>query len=56
MSLSGPSWGLLDMGQHLQIKGNVEYYRYTLHALDYMYFFQYYLNHLFGRGVDSVRR
>src|SRR5687768_11083881 len=24
MSLSGPSWGLLDTGQHLQIKGNVE--------------------------------
>src|SRR4051812_42703501 len=25
MSLSGPSWSLLDTGQHLQIKGNVEF-------------------------------
>src|SRR2546423_6028235 len=30
ISLSAPSWSLLDTGQHLQIKGNVEYDRYTL--------------------------
>ena len=42
MSLSGPSWGQLDTGQHLQIKGNVEYDRYTLHAYDYLNFFPYY--------------
>src|SRR3954463_11300759 len=30
MSLSGPSWSMLDTGQHLQIKGNVEYDRLTL--------------------------
>src|ERR1043165_926181 len=34
MSLSGPSWSLLDTGQHLQIKGNVEYDRYTLHSYE----------------------
>src|SRR3569832_835499 len=39
MSLSGPSWGQLDTGQHLQIKGNVEYDRYTLHPYDYLNFF-----------------
>src|SRR5689334_5564999 len=39
MSLSGPSWGLLDSGQRLQIKGNVEYDRYTLHPYDYLNFF-----------------
>ena len=35
-SLSGPSWSLLDTGQHLQIKGNVEFDRYTLHSYDYL--------------------
>ena len=30
MSLSAPSWSLLETGQHLQIKGNVEFDRYTL--------------------------
>jgi|CXWL01.1.fsa_nt_gi hypothetical protein len=42
MSLSGPSWGQLDTGQRLQIKGNVEYDRYVLHAYDYLNFFPYY--------------
>ena len=42
MSLSGPSWGQLDTGQHLQIKGNVEYDRFTLHAYDYLNFIPYY--------------
>ena len=38
MSLSGPSWGQLDTGQHLQIKGNVEYDRYTMWVYDYLNF------------------
>lgn len=42
MSLSGPSWGQLDTGQRLQVKGNVEYDRYTLHAYDYLNFLPYY--------------
>ena len=41
MSLSGPAWGQLDTGRRLQIKGNVEYDRYTLHTYDYMNFFPY---------------
>lgn len=45
MSLSGPSWGQLDTGQHLQIKGNVEYDRYTLHAYDYLNFLPYYVQY-----------
>src|SRR5678816_3431458 len=36
MSLSAPSWSLLETGQHLQIKGNVEFDRYTLHTYDYL--------------------
>ncbi len=44
MSLSGPSWGTIDTGQHLQIKGNVEYDRYTQHAYDYLNFVPFYIN------------
>ena len=52
MSLSGPSWGQLDTGQHLQIKGNVEYDRYTLHAYDYLNFFPYYVDYGLSKKVD----
>ena len=34
MSLSAPSWSLLETGQHLQIKGNVEFDRFTLQSYD----------------------
>ena len=43
MSLSAPSWSLLETGQHLQIKGNVEFDRFTLHSYDYLNFFPLYL-------------
>ena len=43
LSLSGPSWALLDTGQHSQIKGNVEFDRYTMHSYDYLNFIPYYL-------------
>ena len=52
MSLSGPSWGLLDTGQHLQIKGNVEYDRYTLHPYDYLNFLPYYREYWKGNVAD----
>jgi len=39
MSLSGPSWSILNTGQHLQIKGNVEFDRFTLHSYDFSIFF-----------------
>jgi hypothetical protein len=52
MSLSGPSWGQLDTGQHLQIKGNVEYDRFTLRAYDYLNFFPYYVAYGLGKKVD----
>jgi hypothetical protein len=43
MSLSGPSWSMLDTGQHLQIKGNVEFDRLTLHSYDYLNFIPFWL-------------
>jgi Type I phosphodiesterase / nucleotide pyrophosphatase len=52
MSLSGPSWSLLDTGQHLQIKGNVEFDRLTLHAYDYLNFIPFYIENIAGRRVD----
>jgi hypothetical protein len=43
VSLSGPSWAILDTGQHAQIKGNVEFDRYTLHTYDYLNFIPYWI-------------
>lgn len=52
MSLSAPSWSLLDTGQHLQIKGNVEFDRYTLRSYDYLNFFPLYISGIVGARVD----
>lgn len=52
MSLSGPSWSLLDTGQHLQIKGNVEYDRLTLHSYDYLNFIPFYIANVAKRRID----
>lgn len=52
MSLSAPSWSLLDTGQHLQIKGNVEFDRYTLYAYDYLNFIPFYIAGVAGGRVD----
>lgn len=52
MSLSGPSWSLLDTGQHLQVKGNIEFDRYTLHPYDYLNFIPFWLRHASGVRVD----
>jgi hypothetical protein len=52
MSLSAPSWSLLETGQHLQIKGNVEFDRYTLHSYDYLNFFPLYIAGAMGTRID----
>jgi Type I phosphodiesterase / nucleotide pyrophosphatase len=52
ISLSTPSWSLLDTGQHLQIHGNAEFDRYTGHVYDYMNFFPFYLSYARSRKVD----
>jgi hypothetical protein len=52
MSLSAPSWSMLETGQHLQIKGNVEYDRYTLHTYDYLNFIPFYLKSAAGARID----
>ncbi|MBV9958451.1 MAG: alkaline phosphatase family protein, partial [Acidobacteria bacterium] len=52
LSLSGPSWAILDTGQHAQIKGNVEFDRYTLHTYDYLNFIPYWLEYAGQKRVD----
>ncbi|HEV2862958.1 MAG TPA: alkaline phosphatase family protein [Pyrinomonadaceae bacterium] len=52
MSLSGPSWSQLDTGQHLQIKGNVEFDRYTLHSYDYLNFIPFWVANVAGVRTD----
>ena len=52
MSLSSPSWSLLETGQHLQIKGNVEFDRYNLQTYDYLNFLPFYVQSTMGRRVD----
>ena len=52
MSLSGPSWSLLDTGRHLQIKGNVEFDRYTLHSYDYLNFIPFWIGNVGGERID----
>jgi len=52
LSLSAPSWSLLDTGRHLQIRGNVEYDRYTLHPYDYLNFISFYFGYPISRHID----
>jgi hypothetical protein len=52
MSLSAPSWSLIDTGQHLQIKGNVEFDRANLHAYDYLNFIPFYAQQATNGSVD----
>jgi hypothetical protein len=53
MSLSAPSWSLLDTGQHLQIRANVEFDRYTLHSYDYLNVLPIYLRAVERTRVDT---
>ena len=52
ISLSTPSWSLLDTGQHLEIHGNAEFDRYTYQVYDYMNFFPFYIGYARSHRVD----
>ena len=54
ISLSAPSWSLLDTGRHLEIRGNVEYDRYTLDVSDYLNFYPFYFKAAAGNQVDMA--
>jgi hypothetical protein len=44
LSLSAPSWSLLDTGRPEEIRGNVEYDRYSLRPYDYLNFVPFYFS------------
>ncbi len=52
MSLSAPSWSMVDTGQHLQIKGNVEFDRDILHTYDYLNFIPFIIKQGTRGNVD----
>ncbi len=52
LSLSAPSWSILDTGRHLVIRGNSEFDRYTLHSYDYLNFFPFYVGYARKTRVD----
>lgn len=52
MSLSAPSWSLVDTGQHLHIKGNVEFDRTILHTYDYLNFLPFIAKQALRGNVD----
>lgn len=52
ISLSAPSWAMLDTGYHQRIHGNVEYDRVTLRSYDYLNFFPFYFSNADGRQAD----
>jgi hypothetical protein len=52
ISLSAPSWSMLDTGRHTIIRGNVEYDRYTGEVYDYLNFFPFYLGYARLKAVD----
>ncbi|MEP6961360.1 MAG: alkaline phosphatase family protein [Acidobacteriota bacterium] len=58
LSLSASSWSLLDTGRPLEIRGNVEYDRYTLRPYDYLNFvplyFSYSIKRVDMRGVEVL--
>jgi hypothetical protein len=52
ISLSAPSWSMLDTGRHTIIRGNVEYDRYSGEVYDYLNFFPFYLGYARLKEVD----
>lgn len=52
ISLSAPSWSMLDTGQHMVIRGNAEFDRFTGHVYDYLNFFPFYVGYARSRRAD----
>lgn len=52
ISLSAPSWSMLDTGRRTIIRGNVEYDRYTGQVYDYLNFVPFYIGYARSRAVD----
>jgi hypothetical protein len=54
LTLSAPSWAMLDTGRYSLIKGNAEFDRLTLDTYDYLDIFSFVLKNSAGRITDTV--
>ena len=52
ISLSAPSWSMLDTGQHLVIRGNAEFDRNYSRVYDYLNFFPFYVGYARSNRAD----
>ena len=52
ISLSAPSWSMLDTGQHLTIRGNAEFDRFMPVVYDYLNFFPFYVGYARLKRAD----
>lgn len=52
ISLSAPSWSMLDTGQHLVIRGNADFNRAYPRVYDYLNFFPFYVGFARSRRAD----
>jgi len=52
ISLSAPSWQMLDTGQHMVIRGNAEFDRFYPRVYDYLNFFPFYLGYARSQRAD----
>lgn len=52
ISLSAPSWSMLDTGQQMLIRGNAEFDRLIPRVYDYLNFFPFYVGYARSRRVD----
>jgi hypothetical protein len=52
ISLSAPSWAMLETGQHMAIRGNAEFDRFIPGVYDYLNFFPFYFGYARSHRVD----
>jgi hypothetical protein len=52
ISLSAPSWQMLDTGQHMVIRGNAEFDRNSTKVYDYLNFFPFYVGYARSKRQD----
>ncbi len=52
ISLSAPSWSMLDTGSHMVIRGNAEFDRFVPRNYDYLNFFPFYVGYARSRRTD----
>jgi hypothetical protein len=54
ITVSAPSWSVIETGRNPIIRGNVEFDRYSFRAYDYHNFFPFYVRYARSRQVDTT--